>query len=56
MKGFYWQFARLAIRLLIRIYWNQIKVPGPMRQVPGPMRPQDDDVIAEAQDWLEKYK
>ncbi len=51
MKGFYYQFARIALRLLINIYWNQVKTG----MVGGP-RPQDIPEIADAHAWLEAHK
>lgn len=47
MKGFYYQFARLAIRLLAAIYWNQVAANPKSVSVA---------VARDAEAWLEKYK
>lgn len=47
MRGAYFQFMRIALKLLLNIYWNQVKMPG------SGIRPQDVPEINDAQKWLE---
>jgi len=52
MNGFYYQFARLAIRLLVAIYSEQLK-----KQLPGGYQPAEvSPLIREANAWLESTK
>jgi hypothetical protein len=47
MKGMYFEFARLVIRLLLGIYLNVTEPPFSARQA---------KLIADSEAWLEKHK
>jgi hypothetical protein len=49
LNGFYYQFARLAIRLLVRILWHVLARAGAEN-------PEADPEVVAGRKFLEKYQ